>query len=126
MSGRRLIFAFSVAVPVLFLAGTGVSGQEAPDETKQDQWRNEATADRQSGSIQDIRTAQRIRRAIVDDESLSTDARNVKIFTSDGVVTLKGPVRTEEEKRSIEEKAARIAGRDKVRNEIDIAPGNKG
>jgi len=65
---------------------------------------------------------QNIRQAIIDDKSLSTNAHNVKVITVRGMVTLKGPVRSEEEKRTIEEIAGQVAGRDKITSEIGIAP----
>ena len=55
-----------------------------------------------------------IRKSIVDDKSLSTYAHNVKIIAQNGQVTLKGPVHSEEERRSIESKATEVAGAGKV------------
>jgi hyperosmotically inducible protein len=46
----------------------------------------------------------------------------VKVITQNGTVTLKGPVRSDEEKRAIEQKAAQVAGADKVTSEIDVQP----
>ena len=66
---------------------------------------------------------QKIRRAVVEDKSLSTYAHNVKIIAQDGKVTLKGPVRSEDEKQAIEQKAKDVAGADNVVNEITIKPG---
>ncbi|MHB8108716.1 MAG: BON domain-containing protein [Syntrophorhabdaceae bacterium] len=65
---------------------------------------------------------QNIRRAIVKDKSLSTYAHNVKIITIGGMVTLKGPVRSEEEKRTVEGIAGQVAGKNKITSEIDVAP----
>ena len=56
------------------------------------------------------------------DKSLSTYAHNVKIITQNGQVTLKGPVRSEDEKRTVEAKAAEIAGESKVTSELNIKP----
>src|SRR5438874_146336 len=56
-----------------------------------------------SGADRDVTAA--IRRAIVDDDSLSTNAHNVKIVTIDGVVTLRGPVNTAAEKAALVAKA---------------------
>ena len=92
---------------------------------KRDRIKEEATADKQGQKSSDRRITQEIRRAITKDSELSMYARNVKIITQDGKVTLKGPVRTEKEKTSIEEIAALVAGKDKVTNEIQIAPGKK-
>ena len=58
-----------------------------------------------------------IRRALVKDKSLSTYGHNVKVISRTGSCHLRGPVRSEEEKRAIEAKAAEIAGSSKVRNE---------
>lgn len=61
-----------------------------------------------------------IRRSIVQDKSLSTYAHNVKIISQNGMVTLKGPVRSEEEKAAVESKAAEIAGKDKVTSQLEV------
>ena len=58
------------------------------------------------------------------DKSLSTYAHNVKIISQNGNVTLKGPVRSEDEKRAIEAKAAEVAGGNNVTNELEIKPQN--
>jgi osmotically-inducible protein OsmY len=79
------------------------------------------TADQQSNSEGDLSITQSIRRMIVDDKSLSTSAHNVKIVTVDGVVTLRGPVVSQEEKASIAKKATEVAGVRKVENRLEIA-----
>ena len=56
------------------------------------------------------------------DKSLSTYAHNVKIITQNGVVTLKGPVRSEEEKQAVEAKAKEIAGPGKVTSDLEVKP----
>lgn len=89
---------------------------------KRDTSPDKITADQQSETKEDREITQKIRQAVVDDKSLSTYAHNVKIITVDGMVTLKGPVRSEDEKRTIEEKAGQIAGKDKIKSEIEIAP----
>ncbi|HWY52903.1 MAG TPA: BON domain-containing protein [Terriglobales bacterium] len=61
-----------------------------------------------------------IRQAIVHDKSLSTYAHNVKIISQNGMVTLKGPLRSEEEKAAVESKAAEIAGKDKVTSQLEV------
>jgi osmotically-inducible protein OsmY len=58
----------------------------------------------------------------MDDKSLSTYAHNVKVIAQDGQVTLKGPVRSETEKKAIEAKAIDVAGAGHVTNQISIAP----
>jgi osmotically-inducible protein OsmY len=63
-----------------------------------------------------------IRRAVVKDKSLSTNAHNVKVIASGGKVTLKGPVQSEEEKKAVEAKATQVAGAENVTSEITVAP----
>jgi osmotically-inducible protein OsmY len=60
---------------------------------------------------------------LIDDKSLSTYAHNIKIIAQDAKVTLKGPVRSEEEKRAVEQKAEETAGRGNVSNGITIKAG---
>lgn len=58
------------------------------------------------------------------DKSLSTYAHNVKVITQNGQVTLKGPVRSEDEKKTVEAKATEVAGDNTVTSELDIKPKN--
>jgi hyperosmotically inducible protein len=93
------------------------------DNTKlneRDRNANEPTADRQKENRSDREITQQVRKAIVKDKSLSTYAHNVKVITQNGMVTLKGPVHSEEEKKAIEAKAAEVAGQDKVTNQLDV------
>jgi hypothetical protein len=74
----------------------------------------------QSETEADIRISAAIRKAIVDDNSLSVNAHNVKVTTSGGMVTLRGPVKSEAEKANIEAKAKQVAGVLKVNNLIEV------
>jgi hyperosmotically inducible periplasmic protein len=79
------------------------------------------TADQQPENKTDRMTTKKIRQALMADKSLSTYAHNVKIVTQNGIVTLKGPVNSEEEKQSIASKAAEVVGSpDKVTNELTV------
>jgi hyperosmotically inducible periplasmic protein len=104
------------------------TSQQAPpaaDNTKtneRDRSANEPTADQQKENHSDREITRQIRQSIVKDKSLSTYAHNIKIVTQNGQVTLKGPVRSEDEKRAIEAKAAEVAGQDKVSSELNIKP----
>jgi osmotically-inducible protein OsmY len=66
------------------------------------------TADDQPNSSNDRQTTAKIRKAIVADKELSSYARNIKIITMNGKVTLKGPVKSEEEKQRIASDLASI------------------
>ena len=75
----------------------------------------------QSESEGDRTITQNIRQAITADDSLSTNAKNVKIVTNDGTVTLRGPVKNEKEKAQIEAKAKQVAGVKRVDNQLEVA-----
>ena len=79
------------------------------------------TAGDQSENEQDRTITQNVRKAVSSDETLSTDAKNVKIITSDGIVTLRGPVKSQKEKADVEAKAKQIAGVKNVDNQLEIA-----
>ena len=102
------------------------AGQQtaAPDNTKtnqRDRSDNAVTADQQKENRTDRELARQIRRAIARDKSLSTYAHNVKIITENGVVTLRGPVRSPEERAAIATKARSVAGVTRVDNQLEIA-----
>jgi hyperosmotically inducible protein len=97
-----------------------------PDNTKvnkRDRNAGEPTADQQKMNKADRDMAAQIRKSIMADKSLSTYAHNVKIISQDGVVTLKGPVHSEDEKKAIVAKAVEVAGSaDKVNDQITVKP----
>ena len=78
------------------------------------------TSGDQSNSPEDVQITATIRRAIVGDHSLSATAKNVKIITADGVVTLRGPVQNEAEKTKIAELAQSAAGNAKIDNQLEV------
>src|ERR1051326_8658534 len=106
--------AYRMAVRTLLCAGlllgsvalagaqqpTGQQASPAADNSKmnqREQSRNEPTADQQKDNRTDRDITRQIRQSIVADDSLSTYAHNVKVITQNGQVTLKGPVRSEDE-----------------------------
>jgi hyperosmotically inducible periplasmic protein len=96
----------------------------APDNSginTRDRANNAMTAGEQSGAKSDLRLTAQIRRAIVKDKSLSMMAHNVKIISVNGEVTLRGPVKTEQEKTTVGSKAQAIAGTDRVDNRLEVA-----
>jgi len=97
-----------------------------PDNTavnKRDQNPGEATADQQKMNPADRALTAKIRKAVMADKSLSTYAHNVKIISQDGIVTLKGPVRSADEVKSIMAKATEGTGSsDKVVNQMSVKP----
>ena len=96
----------------------------APDNSGRnvrDRSHNAVTAGTQSNNQSDVETTRRIRRALMDDKSLSTTARNVKVVTVSGTVFLRGPVKSEHEKVTIADKARQIAGSGHVNDQLEIA-----
>lgn len=71
----------------------------------------------------DIDISAGIRRQVVDSE-MSVNAQNVKIVTQDGNVTLRGPVKTDDEKLKIETIARKIAGDSKVTSQLEVVKSN--
>jgi hyperosmotically inducible periplasmic protein len=96
--------------------------QTAPDNTKANKDQSAPTADQQKMNPSDRAITQKIRQAIHQDKSLSTYAHNVKIITQNGMVTLRGPVRSADEKSNIEAKAVTVAGQGNVTDQLEIAP----
>ncbi len=92
-----------------------------PDNTRTNREGGQ-TADQQNMTKEDRELTQQIRKSIVEDKSLSTYAHNVKIISQNGTVTLRGPVRSDDEKAAIEAKAKSIAGVTEVNNELTVTP----
>ena len=125
---RKTLLTFAASLLLassMFAASAQQETQPAPDNTKTNQGdanKNATTADQQKMNPADRDTTKQIRSALMKDKSLSTYAHNIKIITRDGKVTLKGPVHSEDEKASIEAKAASVAGADNVSNQLTVAP----
>jgi hyperosmotically inducible periplasmic protein len=99
-----------------------MAGQADNTRLNQRDRNGDPTADQQKNGRSDVDITKEIRRSIAQDKSISSYAHNIKVITQNGQVTLKGPVRSEEEKKAIESKAAEVAGADKVTNSIEVQP----
>jgi osmotically-inducible protein OsmY len=129
---RKTVLLFSISLLVLGgYAGTAYPAERTlsppanmvQDNTEvnvRDRRGETLTPGEQSERAADRTLTQRIRQAIVADESLSTTAKNVKIMMINGVVTLRGPVHSLQEKGSIAATARHIAGTKTVDNQIEI------
>jgi len=121
-------FGFLVCGGGINLAFAQQDKPPASDNTKvnkRDRSKEAVTADQGKNNVNDRDIMQKIRKAIMDDKSLSTYAHNVKVVSQDGKVTLKGPVRSAEEKQTVEQKATDVAGAGNVTNEITVKPAKK-
>lgn len=115
---KRLVSIAAVLSLVTALA-------QAPDNSKvnkRDDAKNIVTAGTQSNSKEDLELTRRIRQEVIASKKMSTYARNIKIISRDGAVTLRGPVKSIDEKNAIESIANKIAGAAKVESLLEIAP----
>jgi hyperosmotically inducible periplasmic protein len=100
------------------------AAQSAPDNTGRnirDRSGAALTPGDQSETKADRTLTQRIRRALVKDKSLSTNAHNIKIITTHDAVTLRGPVKSAHERDTIVAKAQQLAGSKQIDNQLEIA-----
>jgi osmotically-inducible protein OsmY len=117
-------FVLAAAVVGFCVMPAVVNAQTPPDNTKinaRDRSKDAQTADQQKENATDRELTRSIRRALMDDKDLSSYAHNVKVISQGGKVTLKGPVRSEDEKRVVEAKAIEVAGAGNVTNEMSVA-----
>ena len=117
-----------VAILALSVAACGGSGSNTPatndaDNTARNAGDNTATAKtplEQSENADDLEISANIRKVIVADDSLSLNAHNVKIVTNAGAVTLRGPVKSAQEKTAVEMKAQQVTGVTRVENLLEV------
>lgn len=123
---RKNVIDQLAAVTGLLIAGIAVpavSAQTQSDNTrvnKEDRSSAAVTADQQKNDHNDRYLTQQIRKAVMADKTLSTYAHNVKVVSQNGNVTLKGPVRSDEEKKTVIAKAEQIAGAGNVTDQLSI------
>jgi hyperosmotically inducible protein len=125
MESNRIKRAVQAIVLVTVGGFTAISmlAQTPADNTKvntRDRAKGAVTADQQKENAADRDLTRKIRRALMEDKSLSSYAHNVKIVAQDGQVTLKGPVRSADEKRMVEAKATEVVGAGHVTNEMSV------
>jgi osmotically-inducible protein OsmY len=131
---RKIEFLFVIPALMLVLAGCNTQsgrvdpGERSPAATDADNTaRNERdhntaaqTSGDQAENEADREISASIRRAVVKDDSLSMNAHNVKIITANGVVTLRGPVKSETERAAVEARAKQVAGVQRVNNQLEV------
>ena len=95
----------------------------APDNSRvnaRDRNANALSATDQSNDPGDIAITKQIRQAVIADDSLSFKAKNVKIITVNGKVTLRGPVDRESDRTSVEAAARNVVGATRVSNQLEV------
>lgn len=85
-----------------------------------DRYDDRVTPFDQSESSEDRTISQQIRQSLMRDDSLSNNAKNIKIITINRVVTLRGPVENSNEKNKIEDKASSVNGVSQVVNQLEV------
>jgi hyperosmotically inducible protein len=95
---------------------TGINERDRSGETK--------TSGDQLNSSADLKTTQAIRQALMKDDELSMTAKNIKVITANGHVTLRGPVKTAQEKTKIDQLAKSAAGGAQIDNQLDVKGSN--
>lgn len=124
-----MVYLNRFLILLTFLIAPSLSfGHQDADNTKankQPENKTTETADAAKNSKTDLKLMKTIRRAVVKDKSLSTNAHNVKIVAKEGKVTLSGPVNSDEEKKAVEQKATEVAGMNNVTSELTVKASNQ-
>ena len=119
----KSLFVFTSILALCFAAAAADEKKPAADNTQKnerDRSGESKTPGDQSNSPGDLKITQAIRHAVVNDRSLTMTAKNVKIITAGGQVTLRGPVNSVEEKAKIGTLAKFAAGETKVNNQLEV------
>jgi hyperosmotically inducible protein len=109
--------AFSLAA---LAAGDEKAKPDNPATNERDRSGETQTSGDQSNSSADLKITQAIRQALMKDRELSTTAKNIKIITANGQVTLRGPVKTAQEKAKIDQIAKSAAGGAQIDDQLDV------
>jgi hyperosmotically inducible periplasmic protein len=119
------ILCLSAVATFAFAEDNSTPAADNSGRNKRDRTGETQTSGDQSNSSQDIKTTAAIRRAVMHEDSLSMTAKNVKIITENGVVTLRGPVKSEAEKAKIAQLAQSAAGQAKIENQLEVKMAEK-
>jgi hyperosmotically inducible periplasmic protein len=109
----RLLVSLAMIAWALMTPSVGFAGQ---------MFQSQKTADSQKNNKADVALTAEIRKAIMADRALSTSAHNVKIITTNGIVTLRGKVPSDAEKATLVSKAKDLAGATNVVDDLTISP----
>ena len=124
MKGIILALASLSVVSLAALAG---NEKAKPDNTainERDRSGETKTSGDQSNSSADLNITQAIRQALMKDAELSATAKNIKVITANGQVTLRGPVKTAHEKAKIDQLARSAAGGAHIDDQLDVKGSN--
>ena len=119
---KRILLALAClsAVSLVAMAADEKTNPENTETNARDRSGETETSGDQSNSSADLKITQVIRQALMKDSELSTTAKNIKIITDNGQVTLRGPVKTAQEKAKIDQLARSAAGGAKIVDQLDV------
>jgi osmotically-inducible protein OsmY len=120
MKRTLLALACLSALSVAALAGNENAKVDNTATNERDRSVEAKTSGDQSNSSADLKVTQAIRQALMKDGELSTNAKNIKVITANGQVTLRGPVKTAQEKAKIDQIAKSAAGGAQIDNQLDV------
>jgi hyperosmotically inducible protein len=125
---KRTILALACLSAVSLAASAADDNEKTkPDNTavnERDRSGDTQTSGDQSNSSADLKITQAIRQALMKDSELSTTAKNVKIITTNGQVTLRGPVKNAQEKAKIDQLAKSAANGAKIDDQLEVKGSN--
>ena len=124
MKGIILALACLSAFSLAALAGNEKTKPDNTAVNERDRSGETKTSGDQSNSPADLKSTQAIRQALMKDGELSTTAKNIKVITANGHVTLRGPVKTAQEKAKIGQLAKSAAGGAQIDNQLDVKGSN--
>jgi hyperosmotically inducible protein len=120
---KRTLLALACLSALSLAAFAADNEKSKPDNTatnERDRSGETKTSGDQSNSSADLKITQSIRRALMKDRELSTTAKNIKVITANGQVTLRGPVKTAQEKAKVARIARSAAGRVQIDDQLDV------
>lgn len=119
---KRALLALATVSLISLTAGAADQKVE-PDNTaknQRDRSGETQTSGDQSNTSADLQTTQAIRRGLMKDNDLSNNAKNIKVITANGQVTLRGPVNSAQEKTKVEQIARSAAAGAQVVDQLEI------
>ncbi|MDO9049202.1 MAG: BON domain-containing protein [Methylobacter sp.] len=132
MSRRLLLAMFTLTGSLIMMTSNAQAEQgaaiflaaDSPAENTErnvrDKYDTTLTPEDQIETESDVNVTANIRKAVVADESLSVNAKNIKIITRKGVVTLRGPVESQAESMKLQQIATQTPGAVRVDNQLEI------
>jgi len=124
---KRTLLALACLSALCLTAFAADNEKAKPDSTstnERDRSGETKTSGDQSNSSADLKITQAIRRALMKDRELSTTAKNIKVITANGQVTLRGPVKTAQEKARVDQIAKSAAGGAQIDDQLDVKGSN--